>query len=207
MLNALLSRARGRARHRRGVILVMTLIFFGSLGMGCLFGLHMIAVSTSAHSRLTETAQAAAYAAASAVRDPSAGSGAAGVVTIDPAEAQARAAAVIAANLDGKFGLSPAALDSVQVEVNNVAFSPLEARALVDPTTCNGLAGVGVGGRLAWRDAFGDCHLTSGTEVVLRVTIRPCIFSGFAERSCPPIVITGRGYADYAFRSDQRISS
>ncbi|WP_217924663.1 hypothetical protein [Miltoncostaea oceani] len=195
-----------RRRHgrRRGAVLLLTLIFFGFLGLGSLFGLHLIAVSTAAHSRLTETAQAAAYAAASAIVDPSAGGAGAGVILIDEAGAQARARAVIDANLQGKFGLTPQALDSIQIEVNNVAFNPIEARALIDPNTCEALPGIGIGGRLAWRDDFGDCHLTSGVTVSLTITLRACLFSGYAERTCPPLVLRGRGFADYAFRSDER---
>lgn len=193
-----------RLRRRRGTILVLTLFFFGCVGMASLFGLHMIAVSTSAHSRLTETAQASAYAAASAVSGRGRDSG--GVISIDPAEANARAQQVIRENLTGQFGLRPENV-SVNIQVHNVTLDTESALQVIDPNTCQPLGGMGYANIGTWQDAFGDCHLTSGVRVELAITIRPCLFSGFAEKTCPAVTIRGDGYADYAYRGATRISN
>lgn len=191
------------ARRRRGTILVLTLFFFGCVGMASLFGLHMIAVSTAAHSRLTETAQASAYAAASAVSVGGRGADTGGVIQIDPAGASERARAVIAENLTGQYGLRPDNV-AVQVQVHNVTMPSEAARLVVNPTTCEPYADQGHTNIGTWRDHFGDCHVTSGVRVSLAITIRPCLFSGFAQKTCPPVTITGVGYADYTYRESSR---
>lgn len=200
----MLERLRAHARRRRGTILVLTLFFFGCLGMASLFGLHMIAVSTAAHSRLTETAQASAYAAASAVSVGGRGGDTGGVIIIDPTGANERAAQVIEDNLTGQYGLRPENV-AVNVQVHNVSIASEAARLVVNPTTCEPYADQGHTNIGTWKDHFGECHVTSGVRVELAITIRPCLFSGFAEKTCPPLTITGTGYADYTYRGTSRV--
>lgn len=192
-----------RLRQRRGVQFLNALLFIGTVGLATIFGLHTVAISTSAHSRVTETAQAAAYAAASAAQP---GQGA-GVITIPDLEARALAAAVKEANMNGDFGLRAA---DVQVEVtpHNLAFDVAQNRALTDvnPVTkeCSASAAVPPNTEVFWTDSLGECHFATGVTVTVTTRIRPCLLEGFVKKLCPEVTIKGVGYADYTYQSSNR---
>lgn len=198
---------RRHGRARRGIQMLWALLFVTLIGLPAIFGLHAIATATSAHSRVSETAQAAAYAAASVAR-PGPG---AGTIVIPDEEAKRIAAAVVAQNLNGNFGIRHQDVQ-VEVQIHNLTFGIDQNRSLVDPTStgCAAQPGVADNVRVAWRDDFGECHFASGVSVRITAPTRPCLWSGSdgeglaAIKTCPDVRLVGVGFADYTYQSGNR---
>lgn len=193
-------------RGRRGTQLLLAFFFVILVGITAVFGLHALAISTAAHSRVSETAQAAAYAAASSARPGQA----AGTVEIPQAEAQKLAQAVINQNLNGSFDIRPSDV-TVEVKTFNLSYGIDQNRNLTG-ANCEATSGVAAGAQVAWRDGFGECHFASGVSVTVTAKIRPCLWvrtdksadSLRSEKACPEVTLVGVGFADYTYQSSNR---
>lgn len=166
-------------RARRGAMALWGLWMVGYLFVPALFVMQNISSLTIHHSRMTEAAQLAAYAAASAGRaQPD------GWVQIDGPRAQALAASVVDDNLDGLSFERRAGLAVYEVRIQEVPYNPFDARRN---------AGGSCTPPYCWTDGFGDPHYTSGVMVVLEQDVPLSPVGSLRLRST--------GFADYTFQT------
>lgn len=180
---------RRRLSSRRGAVALLTAILTVFVLVPCMFAIRNLSILTTAHSRMTEAAQIAAYAGASVGR-----AGPEGSVLIDQAGASAQAQAVIDGTLQGFIFSGRGGLQAFNVEAININANPEQARTL-DPN-CQ-TAALPTGQRYCWRDGFGGPHWTSGVVVRLAqdVTLAPLASA---------VSLTSTGYADYTFQVQPR---
>lgn len=178
-----------RLSSNRGAVALLTMILTIFVLVPCMFAIRNLSILTTAHSRMTESAQIAAYAGASVGR-----AGPEGSVVIDQAGAGAQAQAVIDGTLQGFVFSGRSGLREFSVEAINISANPEQARTL-DPN-CQ-TASLPDGQRYCWRDGFGGPHWTSGVVVRIKqdVTLAPLASA---------VTLTSTGYADYTFQVQPR---